>query len=105
MVHSDVVTEQSRHTESVYPCTLLLLQKENATHGVASLVEACMVQMTLQGIMGKTGIMYMWFSPTVATICYLYLVNKVAKPKCQNFRNPKQLETMYDQNQIGLVLF
>ena len=53
MTHSDVVTEQTRHTESVYPCTLLLLQKENATHGVASLVEACMVQLTLQGIMGK----------------------------------------------------
>lgn len=57
MVHSDVVTEQTRHTESVYPCTLLLLQKENATHGVASLVEACMVQMTLQGIMGKINVM------------------------------------------------
>lgn len=53
-LHNDVVTDQCKHIESVYPCTLILLQKENASHGVASLIEACMVQLTLQGVMGKT---------------------------------------------------
>ncbi|XP_076109890.1 dynein axonemal assembly factor 8-like isoform X2 [Mytilus galloprovincialis] len=51
-LHNDVVTDQCKHIESVYPCTLILLQKENASHGVASLIEACMVQLTLQGVMG-----------------------------------------------------
>ena len=39
--------------DSVFPSTLLQLLKENAAHSAASLVEDCMVQLTLHGIMGK----------------------------------------------------
>ncbi|XP_052805856.1 dynein axonemal assembly factor 8-like isoform X2 [Mya arenaria] len=39
--------------ESTFPSTILQLVKENASHSAASLVEDCMVQLTLQGIMGK----------------------------------------------------
>ncbi|XP_060589717.1 dynein axonemal assembly factor 8-like [Ruditapes philippinarum] len=38
--------------ESTFPSTILQLLKENASHSAASLVEDCMVQLTLQGIMG-----------------------------------------------------
>ncbi|OWF38942.1 uncharacterized protein LOC110465662 [Mizuhopecten yessoensis] len=43
---------QEKNTEARLPCTLLLLNKENAAHHAASLIEACMVQLTLQGVMG-----------------------------------------------------
>ncbi|XP_053408690.1 dynein axonemal assembly factor 8-like isoform X2 [Mercenaria mercenaria] len=38
--------------ECTFPSTILQLLKENASHSAASLVEDCMVQLTLQGIMG-----------------------------------------------------
>ncbi|XP_033757946.1 uncharacterized protein LOC117340288 isoform X2 [Pecten maximus] len=47
-----VLCPQERNTEALLPCTLLLLEKENAAHHAASLIEACMVQLTLQGVMG-----------------------------------------------------
>ena len=34
------------------PVTLLLLTKENAYHTAASLIEAFMIQMSLQGVLG-----------------------------------------------------
>ena len=40
--------------ESTFPSTVLQLLKENASHSAASLVEDCMVQLTLHGIMGKS---------------------------------------------------
>lgn len=42
----------SQWRESVYPSTILQLLKENASHSAASLIEDCMVQLTMQGIMG-----------------------------------------------------
>ncbi|XP_060073808.1 dynein axonemal assembly factor 8-like [Ylistrum balloti] len=47
-----VLCPQERNQEALLPCTLLLLEKENAAHHAASLIEACMVQLTLQGVMG-----------------------------------------------------
>ena len=45
--------KQSKQLESAHPSTIFQLEKENASHSAASLVEACMVQMTMQGIMGR----------------------------------------------------
>ena len=39
--------------EAVFPSTIFQLRKENASHSAASLIEDCMVQLSLQGIMGK----------------------------------------------------
>ncbi|KAK3592482.1 hypothetical protein CHS0354_014980 [Potamilus streckersoni] len=43
--------KQGKQQEADFPSTILQLQKENASHNAASLIEACMVQLTLQGIM------------------------------------------------------
>jgi len=57
MIAIDISSVIYRHMlqsrESVFPSTLLQLLKENAAHSAASLVEDCMVQLTLHGIMGK----------------------------------------------------
>ena len=49
----EVPTPTSKHTEASSPCFLLLLEKENAAHNAASLIESCMIQLTLKGLMGK----------------------------------------------------
>lgn len=46
--------------ESTFPSTVLQLLKENASHSAASLVEDCMVQLTLQGIMSKFPVLYIF---------------------------------------------
>jgi hypothetical protein len=35
------------------PAVVLLLQKENASHGAASLIEALMVQLSFKNLLGK----------------------------------------------------
>ena len=35
------------------PVTLLLLSKENALHSAGSLIEGCMIQLSLQNVLGK----------------------------------------------------
>ncbi len=39
------------------PCTILLLNKENALHNSASLIEAFMVQMSILNILGTCNIL------------------------------------------------
>lgn len=46
--------QQPQGSEAMYPVMVLLLQRENAAHNVASLVEACMIQLAYQGVLGKT---------------------------------------------------
>lgn len=48
-----VPSQASKHAEATSPCFLLLLEKENAAHNAASLIESCMIQLTLKGLMGK----------------------------------------------------
>lgn len=48
----------SQWAESTFPSTILQLLKENASHSAASLVEDCMVQLTLHGIMGNDGFVF-----------------------------------------------
>lgn len=56
-----VPSQASKHAEATSPCFLLLLEKENAAHNAASLIESCMIQLTLKGLMGKlTWISYDW---------------------------------------------
>ncbi|KAK3107616.1 hypothetical protein FSP39_018349 [Pinctada imbricata] len=51
---SDLDLRPSSHgCDPTSPCTVLLLEKENATHSAASLIEACMIQLTLSGTMAK----------------------------------------------------
>ena len=45
--------KQVKQIEATHPSTIFQLEKENSSHSAASLVEACMVQMTMQGIMGE----------------------------------------------------
>ncbi|XP_071094592.1 dynein axonemal assembly factor 8-like [Haliotis cracherodii] len=45
-------TNQGRQLEATAPSTVLVLQKENSSHNAASLIEAFMIQMTLQGVLG-----------------------------------------------------
>lgn len=48
-----VPSQASKHAEATSPCFLLLLEKENGAHNAASLIESCMIQLTLKGLMGK----------------------------------------------------
>ena len=54
----EVPTPTSKHTEASSPCFLLLLEKENAAHNAASLIESCMIQLTLKGLMGKLALCF-----------------------------------------------
>ncbi|XP_046582634.1 dynein axonemal assembly factor 8-like [Haliotis rubra] len=45
-------TNQGRQLEATAPSTVLVLQKDNSSHNAASLIEAFMIQMTLQGVLG-----------------------------------------------------
>ena len=45
--------KHGKQLEAAHPSTIFQLEKENGSHSAASLVEACMVQMTMQGIMGR----------------------------------------------------
>lgn len=46
-----VPSQASKHAEATSPCFLLLLEKENGAHNAASLIESCMIQLTLKGLM------------------------------------------------------
>ena len=68
----EVPTPTSKHTEASSPCFLLLLEKENAAHNAASLIESCMIQLTLKGLMGKLAL---GFTSTFYQVKPMKLIN------------------------------
>ncbi|KAJ8321417.1 hypothetical protein KUTeg_001030 [Tegillarca granosa] len=51
-IESATFSETTDH-QAIAPSTFLQIQKENATHSAASLIEAFMIQLTMQGIMNS----------------------------------------------------